>query len=152
MGKPKAVEEKRCGKCKKALPIESFSFKVKKTGKRQSWCRDCHNTRSRQHYRDNHERHIWLVGRRKKKTVAENRQKLLAYLRSHPCVDCGKKTPIFLQFDHVRGKKKSTVPKMAASGFKWATVMAEINKCEVRCVECHILKTASKQGHWLLDL
>lgn len=151
MKKPRTVEKKQCSKCKKPLPIDSFNFKDKKTGKRQSWCRDCHNTKNRQHYRDNKKRYLQLVKARNVRVRAENRHKLLDYLRNHPCVDCGKPNPIFLQFDHVRGRKKDSVSRMAATGQTWKTVMAEIRKCEVRCVECHILKTARERGHWMLE-
>lgn len=151
MGKPKTVEEKRCGKCKKPLPIESFSFKNKKDGIRHAWCRECFNITTRQHYRNNKQRYIQLTKVRNARVRSENRHKLLDYLRNHPCVDCGKPDLIFLQFDHVRGKKKGTVPKMVADGFSWKVVVAEIRKCQIRCVECHILKTAREQRHWMLE-
>lgn len=147
MGKPRAVEKRRCGKCKKTLPIESFNFKNKKTGKRQSYCRVCH----KQHYLDNKKRYLQRTKARNARVQVENRRKLFEYLRTHPCVDCGKPNPIFLQFDHIRGKKKESVPRMATIAHAWKTIMAEIQKCEVRCVECHILKTAHERGHWMLE-
>jgi endogenous inhibitor of DNA gyrase (YacG/DUF329 family) len=54
------------------------------------------------------------------------------------CVDCGYKGhPTVLQFDHVRGEKI-----MAVSQFQnLAKALAEAEKCEIRCANCHHIKT-----------
>lgn len=54
------------------------------------------------------------------------------------CVDCGfKDHPAALDFDHVRGVKLLNVS--AAKSIAQAD--AEIAKCEVRCANCHRIKT-----------
>jgi hypothetical protein len=35
---------------------------------------------------------------------------------------------------------------MLCSGFSWAAIEAEIEKCEVRCGNCHRRRTAREQG------
>lgn len=61
------------------------------------------------------------------------------------CVDCGYKDhPAALDFDHVRGIKLFAV----ATGFRtkpWSAVLEGIDKCEVRCSNCHRVKTAERR-------
>jgi hypothetical protein len=57
------------------------------------------------------------------------------------CVDCGyTKHAVALQFDH-RGDKKGNVSDLIRSDYSWSTIMAEINKCDVRCANCHAVAT-----------
>ncbi len=48
-----------------------------------------------------------------------------------------------LQFDHVRGEKLHNVSQIAA--FSEARLWAEVAKCEVRCANCHAVKTAKEK-------
>ncbi len=74
--------------------------------------------------------------------------KLLAYLIDHPCVDCGEKDSVVLTFDHVRGVKKSSVANMVNDCESWSEITNEIEKCEVRCMNCHMRKTAKQLNFW----
>ena len=58
------------------------------------------------------------------------------YLNSHPCVDCGERDQIVLEFDHMRDKEYE-ISKMVASGLNLESIKTEIEKCEVRCANCH---------------
>ena len=62
------------------------------------------------------------------------------YLSEHPCVDCGEVDSVVLDFDHVRGKKFKNIAEMANS-YPWLSVLKEIEKCVVRCANCHRRKT-----------
>ncbi len=54
------------------------------------------------------------------------------------CVDCGYRSHhAALHFDHVRGKKKLNVSFAKSIG----QARSEIEKCEVRCANCHAVKT-----------
>lgn len=68
------------------------------------------------------------------------------YLRKHPCVDCGETDIVVLQFDHVRGRKRGNVTSLARKGVDLDIVIKEIKKCEARCANCHVRKTAKEQG------
>lgn len=68
---------------------------------------------------------------------SRNREFVDAYLRSHPCVDCGETDRIVLTFDHVRGEKVSDVSAMIQSR-SLVNIADEIAKCEVRCCNCHM--------------
>jgi hypothetical protein len=81
----------------------------------------------------------------KLKRRGENREYVLNYLLSHPCVDCGQSNIIVLEFDHVRGKKRDTISALLEETLD--IVKAEIDKTCVRCCNCHRIKTA-KQFNW----
>jgi hypothetical protein len=85
---------------------------------------------------------------RRAEVSKENRENLIAYLREHPCVDCGEKDIIVLQFDHVRGTKRRDISYMICAGFRWDTILKEIEKCDVRCANDHLRKTAKQQSHF----
>ena len=70
--------------------------------------------------------------------------KQLEYLLSHPCVDCGEKDPVVLEFDHVRGVKEWNVSLLVRSNSSWKRVLEEIEKCEVVCANCHKRRTAER--------
>jgi hypothetical protein len=60
--------------------------------------------------------------------------------KDRPCADCGKRyPPRVMQFDHVRGEKCEPVSQIIRRGSK-RLLLAEIEKCEVRCANCHALR------------
>ena len=63
------------------------------------------------------------------------------------CIDCGETNPLLLDFDHLRDKR-ANVSQLVQSGFSWATIAAEIDKCVVRCANCHARKTAREIGSY----
>lgn len=60
-----------------------------------------------------------------------------AYLKEHPCLDCGESDIIVLEFDHVRGKKSSPISTAIRHCWSIEKLQKEIEKCEVRCANCH---------------
>lgn len=99
----------------------------------------------REWYVTNRAHHLVRVGLNRDRTRRENQARAWEYLGVHSCVDCGETDPVVLQFDHL-GDKLRDVSTMILSGFAWATIQAEIEKCQVRCVNCHRRKTAREQG------
>ena len=65
----------------------------------------------------------------------------LDVLTASGCVDCGELDVCVLEFDHV-GEKTGTVMQLARQEVGLARLSAEIQRCEVRCVNCHRRRTA----------
>ena len=59
------------------------------------------------------------------------------YLNNHPCVDCGEDDPVVLEFDHVFDTKTANISDLVKTNHCWNTIIKEIQKCEVRCANCH---------------
>lgn len=91
---------------------------------------------------------IKASGRRNKRYKAELRELIIKHLESNPCVDCGTNDIRVLEFDHVRGDKVLNVMTMVGSCWAKDKVFAEINKCEVRCCNCHRIRTQKVGGHF----
>ena len=65
--------------------------------------------------------------------------------RMYGCVDCGVKNPIVLEFDHVKGNKINNIADMVNQSVGLSTIKEEIRQCEVRCANCHRIKTHERR-------
>lgn len=71
-----------------------------------------------------------------------------AYLAAHPCVDCGESDTRILEFDHIDpSQKEFTISRGIADGRGLKSIKAEVAKCEVRCCNCHRLRTITEKHH-----
>lgn len=62
------------------------------------------------------------------------------------CIDCGyNKHGVALQFDHL-GNKRGNVSNLIRSDYGWDAIFAEIEKCVVRCANCHAIKTKERKN------
>lgn len=95
--------------------------------------REAHRAYTRQHYRDNKD----YYKAKAHNNVPITEKYIDDYLAVHPCVDCDEDDPIVLEFDHVRGTKHKAVSEMAHSNASLKAVIKEIEKCDVRCANCH---------------
>ena len=129
--------QKVCNHCGRELSLEEYNWRYQALGVRQSCCRECQKKQKSDWYLRNKD----TERERLRSQKAENRASLQAfiweYLKSHPCIDCGETDPRVLEFDHVRGDKHSSVSKMVTDNRSLAIVQQEIDKCEVRCANCH---------------
>ena len=66
-----------------------------------------------------------------------NQRFVNAYKFAAGCCDCGERDPIILDFDHVVVAKRHRVSTMVACGWGLLTIVREIEKCVVRCANCH---------------
>jgi hypothetical protein len=87
-------------------------------------------------------------GRRAAKKVADDAKRALHQARVNTikvergCIDCGYSVEaVALQFDHVRGVKVKAIGTLIRDRAPWARIVEEIAKCEVRCANCHFIKT-----------
>lgn len=139
---------KRCTLCKTDQSLDMFNKNKSRKDGLNNVCKTCSSSRSKQYYAENRSHHKQIVLQKKKDTIAENRIKLLIYLETHHCVDCGFDKAPALQFDHVRGTKTMAISRMLGRGLCWETILNEIDKCEVRCANCHSIKTAEDLGYY----
>lgn len=132
---------KSCPRCKKEKPIEAFSYKNKRKEKRQSYCKKCSQESIKNHYKNNKEYYLQKAQKRNHRLREKIKTYIWDYLSSHPCIDCGEKDPIVLEFDHQKDKIKA-VSEIIKGNYPTKTIEKEIAKCVVRCANCHRRKTA----------
>jgi hypothetical protein len=140
---------KACTKCKKLKPLSEFNWKRKKENIKQSACRECQNKTQHDYYCKSKEYYIKKAKDRLKIKTIEWRKFLLIYFETHPCVDCGETDPVVLTFDHVRGTKLGNVTAIYYM-YAWQTILDEIDKCEIRCFNCHVKRHAHLNGNFEL--
>ena len=69
-----------------------------------------------------------------------------AYLQEHPCVDCGEDDIRVLEFDHIDpSQKEFGISRGIADGRGLKSIKAEVEKCEVRCCNCHRIRTMKNE-------
>lgn len=58
------------------------------------------------------------------------------------CADCPEDDPTLMEFDHVRGVKVAEIGNLLrlAGGLSNPILQAELKKCELRCLACHMVK------------
>lgn len=147
---PQLVAE--CARCFGIKPLDEFSIKNKKTGRRSRICKTCVAAASRRHYAKNKDAYISRNRQNKKRYRKQNRRLMLELLDGKSCVDCGESDPTVLEFDHRDGtQKESEIGRLVGSG-RWSKVAAEIEKCDIRCGNCHRRRTARQFGWTKLRL
>ncbi len=119
---------KKCYRCGESKPKSFFSKNKSKSDKLNSECKKCD-------YAINQEK------------VAKNQQKIMEFLTENPCVLCGEKNVLVLEFDHLRDKKHN-VGYMVSQAFSWRSIRKEIEKCQVLCSNCHRIKTHEEQNSY----
>jgi hypothetical protein len=107
-------------------------------------CANCHRRRTakRQGW--------WRIDRRRNggwRSKSHERNVLFAMdvLTASGCVDCAELDTCVLEFDHI-GEKTAGVMRLARQEVGLARLSAEIQRCEVRCVNCHRRRTAREGG------
>lgn len=121
-----------CSKCGSALPSSRAHY----------YCKSC--LREYDRVRNSTTVRKKLISDSAIKLKRRNKLFVLDYLRSHPCVDCGESDPVVLSFDHQRDKVKALSHMVENSSIE--TLLAEIAKCQVRCMNCHAKKTARERN------
>lgn len=118
-----------CSKCYDRKDIELFPTSTCNKDGRKAHCRKCEQKR---------------IDKRR----LDNKLKLLEYLKDKVCIDCGNSNPVVLEFDH-REKKESrdhSIIVMLQNRLSWNRILDEIAKCDIRCANCHRIKTAKAQN------
>lgn len=142
------MEKRQCPKCKRTKPITDFNFKNKNKGRRHTRCKVCTRKQIMASYYKNRRYYLDYRAKRNKMLRREVGKFLYNFLLEHPCVDCGNNDPRVLHFDHVRGQKRDSVSILVRHGTGLKYVKEEIKKCDVRCANCHAIRTAEQFGYY----
>jgi hypothetical protein len=137
---------KTCSKCAIEKLLSEFGFKNTAKKIYQGYCKACQRAYSKEHYAARTDYYAAKAKRNNPKYLERNKQYVLEYLVEHPCVDCGETDVEILQFDHiemVRGWEKRVGSYMSGS---LEVLLKEIQKCEVRCANCHFRRTRKQMG------
>ena len=134
------MREKKCHKCGEVKLETEWNKNAKRKDGLQSCCRVCTKALNNERYATC-PKYKERIKKNNKAARQKTTQYVWDYLTTHSCVDCGESDPVVLEFDHVSGEKEFSI----ASGKYNQTlpkVIKEIEKCVVRCANCHRRKTA----------
>ena len=134
-------KDKICPKCGKANETSS------------SYCPDCLNKyqKSKGYSAKDYEKNKEKI-KAKFKLLVNKRAKVVRKAKEKLCADCGVQYSYWImQFDHVRGKKLFTIgQELYCYGIK--KLLAEIEKCEVVCANCHLNRTYLRRHKFCGDV
>ena len=139
------MNTKICTKCGEEKGEAEYSWSIKNV-KRHSSCKSCRASERMEYYQQNKGKELKYKANRQKKEREVARRFVFEYLTSHPCVDCGESDPLVLTFDHVSGRKKMNISQMVNRGYSLDALQKEIDKCEVRCGNCHLRIEKQRRG------
>lgn len=133
---------RRCSRCRELKAVYCFPYQGLAQGSRGYYCRACHAAYRQAHYRSHRGDYMARALTEARLKREDILVRLFAYLREHPCSDCGAADIRVLEFDHRDGSGKAQAVANMIGRRSWATIAAEIAKCEVRCANCHRRRTA----------
>jgi hypothetical protein len=132
---------KICHRCKLEKSLDQFNKSAKNADGKHSYCREC----SKQHYQSNKETHLENVARVRLARKQLARDLIVSRLQVG-CIDCGILDIRVLEFDHITDAKIDGVGRMVSRGFTLDKIALEMDKCEIRCRNCHAIKTYERIG------
>jgi nicotinamide mononucleotide adenylyltransferase len=101
---------------------------------------------SKRHY-EKHKDKIKSRTRARNRSQKKKNKNFVAWVKSRSCcIDCGETNPLVLDFDHVYGEKFMNISDMSRSSYSREAIMEEMDKCEVRCSNCHRIATAKRRN------
>jgi len=136
---------KNCSRCMQLKNEDEFAARNKAKGTLQPYCKVCRKEIDAKLWKTNSKFRLSKTERMNEYRLRNN-EYVLEYLKTHPCVDCAENDPIVLDFDHLRDKI-ANVAKLV-DNTSLSSLKEEIDKCEVRCSNCHRRKTARERNYF----
>lgn len=130
---------KECYRCKVLKDVSEFRKCSRNSDSLDINCKKCKREMDKRTY-NNH-----IIRNRKviRESVRRKRRAtslfIIEFLSKHPCIDCGESDIMVLDFDH-RGDKVKAVSDLARNS-SIKRIRDEMDKCDVRCANCHRRKT-----------
>lgn len=137
---------KICARCEDELDDSAFYRRSSTKCGLSSWCKDCTRTYENERYGEEYRRE--QIRLRTQQAVQLKQAKLWQYLLDHPCLDCGERDPLVLEFDHRDPRQSKCVTSMISNSVSWKRILAEIELCDVVCANCHSRRTAARADSW----
>mgnify|MGYP003149286953 FL=1 len=100
----------------------------------------------KRHYQKHKDKIIARSRESNKKRIKRNKEYILTVKSESGCVDCGEINPLVLDFDHVKGDKFGNVSDLARQAYSIKKIQKEIEKCEIRCANCHRIVTYNRRN------
>lgn len=140
---------KKCCYCKEFFPFCDFNKNRGRKDGLQSRCKPCDRKRANEYFLKNRDKQIITTAKCKLKRKIRNRNFILEYLKDKYCVDCGLVDIRVLEFDHIEPKnKKYEIANLVGDGYSLETIKFEIKKCNIRCSNCHKIRTIEQFGYY----
>lgn len=132
---------RRCAICESWKPESEFHDS--RTGQ-FSYCRACRRAYDRRYY---HERGRVARLERQRARVRAARAWMASLKEGVACADCGQVFPPWvMHWDHLPGfDKVACISELVVSRRRRIT-LSELEKCELVCANCHVLRTISRAG------
>ncbi len=140
--------KRECTKCKTEKDTTSFYKDSRSKSGYAYWCKECQRVQFHNRYACDEN-----LRNRKSQQKRRNKDKKIDIVRAHflsnPCVDCGEADLCVLEFDHRDPKtKKYGIAQILCNNHSIETLLEEMQKCDVRCANCHRRRTAKQQQWW----
>jgi hypothetical protein len=137
-----------CTACGNVLPGTREHFRPRSQvagGGLESTCRTCARERARAY---EHAKRIRGIHKNPSPTKTRIRARINEIKLERGCADCGYRAhPAALDFDHLPGSEKRHPVAWLISRNRLEDALAEIEKCEVVCANCHRVRTATRQQY-----
>lgn len=129
--------------------LEEYGPNKRQPDGKDHYCRQCRREYDRADYQKDPTRRRQKSANHRQANLIVKRQRFWALLATLACTDCGLADPEVLEFDHVRGEKKYNIGVLISRGsYSWQTLLAEIEKCDPVCANCHRRRTNKRSGWW----
>lgn len=130
---------KSCNKCEMSKSLSEFPNRKTRKGEiaKHSWCKNC-LTKYKRNWNHSNSKQL--------------REYVFGYLYQRQCIACGNADVLVLEFDHRDSKTKLFNIGKAITGkeirITLDQLIAEIDKCDVVCRNCHQRKTHATNNSW----
>ena len=101
---------------------------------------------AKRHYQENKDKIKARSYERNKVQRKRNREFVKSIKEISECIDCGESNPLVLDFDHVKGDKILAISDMSNRAYGIEAIAEEMDKCEVRCANCHRIITDKRKN------
>ena len=99
----------------------------------------------KKHYLENKDYYKAKAKKTKSAQRKWNREFVNRVKKMFGCADCGESNFLVLDFDHIKGDKVENIANMVHRPYSISMIKKEMRKCEVRCANCHRIKTHERR-------